>query len=364
MNVRKAGSGPSATATPRFPAMFEPDFELFLKTLRREPTPRPVLFEHYIDWSYIWSALGSRRVPNDDPPWGWIHNAVNAYASMGYDTLHVPLWRAGVFSFPKAEHDRALSIGQFGGGVIASVEDVEKYPWPDPESGHGGPLLDGLSTVIPRGMKILLGAPEGIYDNLVGLMGFENLCLLAQEEPDLVEKVCHEIAWRSRRYLERLIHHPTVGGIIVTDDWGFKTSTFLSPDQLRRFIFPGHRAFARLAHEAGKVAVLHSCGQVGEVMDDIIDDLGYDGKHSYEDLITPVEEAYRLWGSRIAILGGLDVHFLMTSTPGEVYRRARALLDQTMPRGGYALGTGNSVADGVPNANFQALLRAAVEWRA
>ena len=42
-------------------------------------------------------------------------------------------------------------------------------------------------------------------------------------------------------------------------------------------------------------------------MDDLIDGLGYDGKHSFEDSIIPVEEAYERWGSRIAILGALTL---------------------------------------------------------
>ena len=38
-------------------------------------------------------------------------------------------------------------------------------------------------------------------------------------------------------------------------------------------------------------------------MDVIIDDLGYDGKHSYEDTILPVEGSFEKYGGRIAICG-------------------------------------------------------------
>ncbi len=91
-------------------------------------------------------------------------------------------------------------------------------------------------------------------------------------------------------------------------------------------------------------------------MDDVID-----GKHSFEDVIMPVEDAYERWGERVAILGGIDVYFVCTSTPEEVYQRSKAMLERAEGRGSYALGTGNSVPDYVPQENFFAMTRAATE---
>ena len=116
-----------------------------------------------------------------------------------------------------------------------------------------------------------------------------------------------------------------------------------------------------LIHQSGRPAILHSCGNLKLLWDDIIDDLKFDGKHSYEDTILPVEEAYETYGSRIAILGGIDVDFLCRSTPEQIRRRCRAILEQTMSRGGYALGSGNSIADYIPAENFDAMRAAALE---
>ena len=68
-------------------------------------------------------------------------------------------------------------------------------------------------------------------------------------------------------------------------------------------------------HAAGKPAILHSCGNLLDVMDDIIDEMGYDGKHSYEDAIQSVEDAYEAYHERIAILGGFDLDFVVRSAP-------------------------------------------------
>ena len=96
-------------------------------------------------------------------------------------------------------------------------------------------------------------------------------------------------------------------------------------------------------------------------MEDIIVDLKYDGKHSYEDKIMPMEEAYNKWSSRIAIIGGIDIDFLCRSTPEEVYGRAREMLERSREKGGYALGTGNSLPYYIPEENYLAMI-AAVNW--
>jgi uroporphyrinogen decarboxylase len=98
-------------------------------------------------------------------------------------------------------------------------------------------------------------------------------------------------------------------------------------------------------------------------MDDIIDDMKFDGKHSYEDTIQPVEQAYEQYGGRIAILGGIDLDFLVRSTPEEVFRRSKAMLERSAGRGSYALGTGNSVPEYVPRDNYFAMVLAATEKR-
>ncbi len=96
-------------------------------------------------------------------------------------------------------------------------------------------------------------------------------------------------------------------------------------------------------------------------MDDVIDGIGYDARHSYEDTIVPVEQAYERWGERIAILGGMDVDFLCTSTPGRIHARAAAMLEKAAGRGGYALGTGNSVPEYIPVENYPAMVSAAFD---
>jgi uroporphyrinogen decarboxylase len=106
-------------------------------------------------------------------------------------------------------------------------------------------------------------------------------------------------------------------------------------------------------HAAGIPVILHSCGNMGEVMEDIITGMQYDAKHSFEDVIIPVEDFYRTWGDRIAVLGGMDMDFIARQTPGAIRRRCEAML--ALGKTGYALGTGNSVPEYIPDSHYFAM---------
>jgi uroporphyrinogen decarboxylase len=135
----------------------------------------------------------------------------------------------------------------------------------------------------------------------------------------------------------------------------------LAPEQMRRYVFPWHERIVAAAHAAGKPAILHSCGNLEAVMDDVIDGIGYDAKHSFEDNILPVEDVYETYGDRIAVVGGIDVDYLVQADPHAIADRSAAMLQRTADRGGYALGSGNSIPEYVPDQSFFAMISPAIE---
>jgi uroporphyrinogen decarboxylase len=282
---------------------------------------------------------------------------IQAFYRAGYDYVTLP---ASDFGFPSPARARAKSISQSGHGVIANRVDFQNYPWPDPDCFDYTRLIT-LAPELPAGMQFVTNGPGGVLENIITLLGYETLCLMTAEEPDLLDEICAAVGSRILRHYERCLEIPAVGAVIVNDDWGFAQQTMLSPADMRRYIIPWHRKMVQAIHAAGRPAILHACGNLREVMEDIITDLRYDGKHSYEDKILPVEEAYEQYGGRIAILGGFDLDFICRSTPEQIQARVRAMLARTKGRGGFAIGTGNSVPDYVPLENYLAMINCAFE---
>jgi len=125
---------------------------------------------------------------------------------------------------------------------------------------------------------------------------------------------------------------------------------------MRKLVFPWHRRIVETAHSAGRPALLHSCGYMNEIMEDIISDMRYDAKHSFEDKILPIEESYKKWGGRIALLGGIDLDFLIRSPIPAIQERSRNMLALAQEKGGYALGSGNSIPEYVPYEKYLAMI--------
>jgi uroporphyrinogen decarboxylase len=209
-------------------------------------------------------------------------------------------------------------------------------------------------------MRLVVSGVEGVLETAVSLVGYDRLCLMLYEDPDLAADVFDAVGSRLLRFYERVAESDAVGACIVNDDWGFKTQTMLPPDHLRARVFPWTGRMVSACHRLGKPVILHSCGNLDAVMDDVIDVLRLDGKHSYEDAILPVERAFEQWGGRIAVVGGLDVDFLATRDPAEIRTRAGALARLSRVRGGLAVGSGNSIPSYVSMDRFAAMAEAVV----
>jgi uroporphyrinogen decarboxylase len=101
---------------------------------------------------------------------------------------------------------------------------------------------------------------------------------------------------------------------------------------------------------------LHSCGNLAEIMPDLIDDVGIDAKHSYENAILPVDEFQARYGAHIGVLGGVDVDILARRSPDEVRAEVRRIIEACHPRGRFGIGSGNSIPSYIPVANYLAML--------
>ncbi|RKX34120.1 MAG: hypothetical protein DRP71_08090 [Verrucomicrobia bacterium] len=332
-----------------------PDFENLLAILRRETPSRPTLFE-FIGSPMVMLGENDEGADRDRR----LLQSFRCFFENGYDFAPLPPGLAGLLDFERGERHMEASVSQNEGGLIKNAEDFESYQWPDPPDAAYD-RLDEWAKVLPDGARFIGFSPGGVLENLTDLVGFEDLCLMLADDPELVARIVDGIGSCLHAHYERLLEHESVGATVVNDDWGFKTQTMLSPAHMREFIFPWHKKIVELIHQSGRPAILHSCGNLSAVWDDIIEDIGFDGKHSYEDAIQPVEEAYATYGDRIAIIGGLDIDFMCRESPEAIRRRSRELLDLSREKGGYALGTGNSIAPYLPRESFLAMVQIGLE---
>ena len=337
-----------------------PNFDDLLRALNRQTPSRPTLFEFFLNERlYLRLVPEVKTYPTDVQEDAQVKILANRRLGYDFATLLIPRFdfREGIIF---RRQGRTISLNE--GSVIGSRADLDAFPWPDAETADYD-ILARLADDLPKGMKLIPYTPDGLLENATELVGYQNLCMLIKDDPQLAEDIFDAIGSRLARYYERATRYETVGACIVNDDWGFKTQSMFSPRDMRRFVFPWTKRFVEIIHAAGKPAILHSCGYFEHIIEDVIEALKFDGRHSYEDNILPVEQAYERYGGRIAILGGIDVDFICRSSPEEVYARSRAMLERAAGRGGYAHGSGNSIPDYVPDTGYFAMIRAALDHR-
>lgn len=338
----------------------QPDFENLLKILRREKPDRPTLFEFFLNED-LYEMLADDKSKNSTDALRIFRVIISAFKNAGYDYATIPTWHTQTLWFHKNEVEQKSSKSLNEGCVITNEKSFEEYNWPDPEVGNYE-IYERLSKEVPEGMRLIASTPGGILENAIELVGYENLCYLTLDNEVLTKRIFDAIGSRLLRYYEIIAPFPAIGAVICNDDWGFKTQTMFSPEMLRKYVLPWNKKFVEIIHAANKPAILHSCGNLSKIFDDIIE-MKFDGKHSFEDIISPVEVEWKKYHKQIAILGGIDMDFLCNATPEKVKKRARELLELTSEEGSYALGSGNSIPKYVPLENFKAMIKVVQEFK-
>ena len=365
----------------------QPNFENLRRTILRQGPPGPVpFFELMADPGMVEAVLEEKfpinlhryieepllELPEEDVP-GLVKSLdmyVRFCREVGYDyvfmvtgfslqrNLKAATDTAGVENWPGGQR----YWQDESSGPIQTWADFEAYPWPKAEDlNHAA--LQYVSAVVPEGMKIAAFGFGGVFEHSTWLMGLQPFSYALQDQPDLVEAICQRVGELAAAACAQVVAIDNVEMVFLSDDLGFYSGTLVSPDVIRRYIFPHYKKFVDTAHKAGKLVVFHSCGNMYKLMDELIDEVGIDAKHSFEDKILPVDEAYRRWGDRVAVLGGVDMDLVGRGTEEEVRARTRQILEVCGVKGtGYCLGTGNTAANYLPRQNFLAMLDEGRRW--
>ena len=345
---------------------FKPDYRHVVDAVRNRRPERLPLYEHIVDPQVMGRVLGGDATvpePDNGPDAFREHYSLQCrfWRQMTYDTVSFE----GTVTDILPEHGAIL-----GGrpGPIQCRDDFERYPWdelPQLYWKRWTPHFEALAHVMPEGMKAIGGVGNGVFEISEDLVGYEYLCLLSYDDPQLVDELFRRIGdlmvtlWQQA--LDR--YGDLLAVCRMGDDLGFKNATLMAPDFIRGHIIRQYARIVALSRRAGKPFLLHSCGNIFDVMEDLIA-TGIDAKHSNEDQIAPFGEWIDRYNDRIALFGGIDLNLLVQEDRRTVFEEVVRQATEFRRRArGYALGSGNSIPDYVPVENYIAMVKAAQEIR-
>lgn len=342
--------------------IWEPDYRHLVDAAQNRRPKRLPFYEHAIAPEVMAQVLGcDMACPEPGAPRAdyrrYYANLARFWHKMTYDTISFVAQIVGCW-----DNSGAILGGR--PGPIQNRAAFEAFPFdtvPARFWNKWTPHLDALAEAMPQGMKAVGGCGYGTFEICEDLVGYEYLCLLQYDDPELFADLFRRIGDLMVCLWSKML--ADYGDLFCVcrmgDDLGYRSSTLLSPNVIRQHVLPQYRRIIDTVHGAGRPFLLHSCGRIFSVMEDLIA-LGIDAKHSNEDGIAPFDEWINLYGNQIGLFGGIDVDLLCRHEPAairdEVVRQATAYRQTAR---GYALGSGNSIPNYVPARNYLAMIEGA-----
>jgi len=337
-----------------------PNKAKFIKNLMGEDGNPDVPLVEYIIHDSIIKTIMTEMLNRE-----WIEWGSGPKPQKGYLDNFIEIWYRLGYDFVRFEQSLAFSEKHLSGkdrswvdqqqGTIRNWHDFEKYNWPKVED-FDFSSYEYLNKNLPDGMGLIVSHGGGVFEHLSQIMSFEGLCYSLTDNHELVLAITDKLGNLMSDFYKHIIDLDNVIALWPGDDMGYRTGTMISPDDLREFILPWHKHFATMAHDRNLQYFLHSCGNVLAIMDDLIEDIKIDGKHSFEDAIIPIDKFQQFYGERTAVLGGIDINILSAGTIEDVRNRTRFLIEKCGKFGRFGIGSGNSIPDYVSAENYLAMI--------
>ncbi|MBC3796876.1 uroporphyrinogen decarboxylase family protein [Acetobacterium tundrae] len=183
-----------------------------------------------------------------------------------------------------------------------------------------------------------LFCPNGMFERLHFLMGFEDALMAIMEEPEAVYDLAGAIADKKIEFIKKAAKYYQPDYFTYLDDYSHKTDLFMSKNTFREIFKPHLKRIVDAVKETDMTFKMHCCGKMEDLLDDFLE-IGitaFDPVQCVNNI--PVMKKKTL--GRAGLMGGLDVQGIVDM--GEVSEDAlrkevRRCIDTYAEGGGYMI---------------------------
>lgn len=225
--------------------------------------------------------------------------------------------------------------GYFGGQALnhplekaETVNDINKYKFPNPD--EWDVVISDEEYEKAKDYCIIGGAWAPFFNDATELLGMEKFFVDMFFNPELINAVlekCFEFYYeQSYKMFEK--NPNKIDILFFGNDFGTQRGLMMSPDMWRRFFKKYIIKMAELAHKNNAKAALHSCGDIHEIIPDLID--------AGIDILNPIqvnaenmnpEKLKREYGKDLIFFGGIDINILAKGSEELVRKETRKIID-------------------------------------
>jgi uroporphyrinogen decarboxylase len=243
-------------------------------------------------------------------------------------------------------------IGNVEGRVLPEPS-LAGYSFPNPLDPRFFAGIDEKIAQYPDRFRVFqIGF--SLYERAWTLRGMERLMMDFIDHPDFARELFRRIADYNVAQVQEALKYD-IDAVYFGDDWGQQHGLQMGPRRWREFIYPELKRMYGIVREAGKFVMIHSCGDVDELFDDLI----AAGLHCFNPFQPEVMDIYRLlpkYRGRLAFHGGLSTQKILPfGSMNDVWKEVQRLLDLGRD-GGYIFAPAHDVEGDVPLENMLAAI--------
>ena len=231
---------------------------------------------------------------------------------------------------------------------------LKDYKFPDPS---GLMELEGIPAFIEKyNERFIMGAIGfSLYERAWILRGIEPILSDFLVNQAFVEEMFDRIIEFNLAVIKRLCQFP-IDAFHFGDDWGQQHGLIMGSDLWRKIFKPRLKKMYDLVHEAGCPVSIHSCGDISEIIPDLID-IGVNMINPLQAEALDFKFLKREYGEYLTFWGGVSTQQTMPyGTPGDVRAEIRERIKVLAKGGGYILAPSHELQGDVPLENMLAFI--------
>ncbi len=241
---------------------------------------------------------------------------------------------------------------------LATNKDLEAYKWPDPNDPS---LFERAARVIAEDQGEHFITPNfgfALFERAWALRGFETLLMDIVLDPSFVEELLDRITEiqlvLAKRYLDL-----GVDGGYFGDDYGSQKNMLFSPKTWRKMIKPRLQRIFTPFREAGLPVILHSDGQIREILPDLVE-IGLTCYNPVQPEVIDHAWLKSNFGQHLAYYGGISTQTALPyGTPEDVKKSVtNCIADLTSNGSGLFMSPSHRLMSDIPMENVAAMLDA------
>lgn len=393
-----------SSLNPHFPNDSMLPRERILKTLNHEEPDRVPITEFGMDSADVARYYGAKplvlkrstlKLGKLIPFWrhlvGWaqqnpktagsiIKGVINLWSKMGLDCFAAPVvlyptkgwnkeWMKTILPDPLHYVDefgrmfefidtRYGAIAYYKDGLLKTSELYDKFGPIDPKHpARFGAIESAIkNSKNKQGQEFIMPilAGTGVVEATWEGMGLATFSKAIIRDRPFIKRVMKDRADLTIDIIKEMEHYE-LPVMLIFDDYGYKQGPFMNPQTFRELVVPELKRIVNAAHGSGMKLLLHSCGNLNEILDDIVG-AGIDGLHpleptAYMDII----EIKKKYGKKITLIGNVSPQDLQDKDPDYIRAYVRKIMEIVPQGGGYIFSSGHSINPAVGATNYVAM---------